>query len=410
LSLYKERNYILKRTINFIVRGVEYEWSYSLFINGSLLDCRDCHWRYEKGGKQMSLQRVDAWTEQEDKILVQTILDYVRHGKTQLQAFEDAGEKLDRSASACGYQWNINLRKIFNEKLRIVRRERRGQKVDMPKLEKPSELLAVENNKTVSVDSLAIKDYKGQRVITFKDIDQVHGRPDGTASRNFRENRNHFVENKHFFSLKPNELQSDEIRRFGIASPKGGYLITERGYLLLVKSFTDTLSWEVQDKLVETYFRVKEVVNQSVHSYMIIDPVERAKAWIKEQEEKQKLETSKLLLEQQVAEYQPKMSYLDTILESKDSIIVSQISADYGLSAKALNKILHQEEIQYKRNDQWLLYSEHTGQGYTESRTIPFVKPNGETGSSVQTRWTQKGRLFIHTILSNKGIKPLMDR
>lgn len=83
----------------------------------------------------MSLQRIDAWTEQDDKILVQTILDYVRNGKTQLQAFKDAGERLDRSGRACGYQWNYNLRKKYVEELRIARRQSRGQKLEILRIE-----------------------------------------------------------------------------------------------------------------------------------------------------------------------------------------------------------------------------------------------------------------------------------
>ncbi len=35
-------------------------------------------------------------------------------------------------------------------------------------------------------------------------------------------------------------------------------LITKRGYLLLVKSFSDDLAWQVQGELVDTYFEVKQ--------------------------------------------------------------------------------------------------------------------------------------------------------
>ena len=55
---------------------------------------------------------------------------------------------------------------------------------------------------------ISIKEYSGQRVVTFKDIDSVHGRPDGTASRNFRSNKEHFIEGEDFFRVSP-----DEIRR-----------------------------------------------------------------------------------------------------------------------------------------------------------------------------------------------------
>lgn len=103
---------------------------------------------------------------------------------------------------------------------------------------------------TVNEQSLAIKEYKGQRVVTFKDIDTVHGRPDGTAGRNFRTNKSHFIENVDFYKI----TQPDEIRRVGIKSPNGGIVVTESGYLMLAKSFTDDLAWTVQRELVNVYF------------------------------------------------------------------------------------------------------------------------------------------------------------
>lgn len=357
------------------------------------------------------MSRVDNWTGREDKLLIDTVLDFVRNGKTQLKAFEEVGDKIDRSPEACGFRWNKFIRREFEGQLAEAKKEWRkkkkgssGKEVITPVVVKPREV------KTVSVYDLEVKEFKGQRVVTFKDIDEVHDRPEGTAKRTFHQNKKHLIHGEDYFFLAKEGLEG--VRKtYGLDNRVNEiYLFSETGYLMLVKSFTDDLAWEVQRKLVKNYFRVKEVVNQQVHSYMIMDPVERAKAWIKEQEEKQKIETEKLMLEQTVAEYQPKVSYLDTILESKDSVIVSQISEDYGLSAMALNKILHEENIQYKRNEQWLLYSEYKGLGYTESRTIPFIKPNGDRGTSLQTRWTQKGRLFIHNVLSNRGIKPLMDR
>ena len=96
--------------------------------------------------------------------------------------------------------------------------------------------------------------------MTFKDIDTVHERPDGTASRNFRKNRERFVENEDYFII---ELTADEFRRqFQVGKNAGrtAILITESGYLMLVKSFTDDLAWKVQRELVNTYFRVKDVV------------------------------------------------------------------------------------------------------------------------------------------------------
>lgn len=97
---------------------------------------------------------------------------------------------------------------------------------------------------------ISVKEYKGQRVVTFKDIDMVHGRPDGTARKRFNDNRHHFIENEDFFVRNTDEAKKE----YGIVAPNGLVLITEQGYLMLVKSFTDDLAWEVQRQLVRNYF------------------------------------------------------------------------------------------------------------------------------------------------------------
>ncbi|PZT57432.1 RsfA family transcriptional regulator [Paenibacillus silvae] len=56
------------------------------------------------------MKRRDEWNNEDDKLLVSTVLQYIRTGKTQLQAFEDVGDKLLRTPAACGFRWNSNLR------------------------------------------------------------------------------------------------------------------------------------------------------------------------------------------------------------------------------------------------------------------------------------------------------------
>lgn len=126
-------------------------------------------------------------------------------------------------------------------------------------------------NKLIHIGNadISIKEYKGKRVVTFKDIDMVHERPDGTARKRFSDNRNHFVENEDYFIVKPQDLENigmSEKRTSGIeeVNNRGTALITEQGYLMLVKSFTDDLAWEVQRKLVSSYFNVHQSVNDQL--------------------------------------------------------------------------------------------------------------------------------------------------
>ncbi len=89
----------------------------------------------------------------------------------------------------------------------------------------------------------------GERVITLGMIDEVHERTSGTARKRFNDHRRRMKEGLHYFVRK-----TDEAAALGIKAPNGLILLAERGYLMLVKSLNDDLAWEVQDKLVESYF------------------------------------------------------------------------------------------------------------------------------------------------------------
>lgn len=107
-------------------------------------------------------------------------------------------------------------------------------------------------------------------------------------------------------------------------------------------------------------------------------------------------------LEDKIEVLEPKANYVDKILKSKDCLLITQIAFDYGLSAKALNKILEEEKIQRKVNKQWVLYSKYMNQGFTSTETVD-LKVKDEIKTVVNTKWTQKGRLKIHEILTKLG-------
>lgn len=117
----------------------------------------------------------------------------------------------------------------------------------------------------------------------------------------------------------------------------------------------------------------------------------------------------RLVAEQKVAEYEPKITYLDSILSSTDSVTTSQIAADYGMSARKLNSLLHEKRVQRKVGDQWLLYKKHMNQGYTKSHTTEIYKADGTPKIVMNTKWTQKGRLFIYELMKSEGYLPEID-
>ena len=143
---------------------------------------------------------------------------------------------------------------------------------------------------------------------------------------------------------------------------------------------------------------------------MPIDYPSALRALADQVEKNHKLESEVQNQQRLIESFEPIKQYVDTILESKDSLAVTQIAKDYGLSGKRLNEILKEEDIQYKVGGQWVLYSKYCGKGYTDSKTDTFEYPDGRTGTKIRTCWTQKGRLLIHELLQRRGIEALMDR
>lgn len=106
----------------------------------------------------------------------------------------------------------------------------------------------------INHQKIALKTCNGKAVVTFSDIDAVHQRPEGTARKRFNDNKAHFVIEEDYFVRKTDEAKKE----YGITAPNGLTLITESGYLMLCKSFTDELSWRVQRQLVDCYFHRKD--------------------------------------------------------------------------------------------------------------------------------------------------------
>lgn len=109
----------------------------------------------------------------------------------------------------------------------------------------------------IGSQEISIKEFQGKRVVTFKDVDVVHERPEGTARRNFNTNKKYLIEGEDYFVRNSYEAKDE----FGATAPNGLVLLTEQGYLMLVKSFTDDLAWQVQRELVNTYFTVQKIRN-----------------------------------------------------------------------------------------------------------------------------------------------------
>lgn len=130
----------------------------------------------------------------------------------------------------------------------------------------------------INKHDVRVKEFNGERVVTFKDIDLVHERPDGTASRNFIKNKDRFIEREDYHIITGKDLANFKLTtNFVLGRTSSLTLITESGYLMLVKSFTDDLAWTVQRQLVNCYFRVKEMVKVEIVPQQELSIKERIK-------------------------------------------------------------------------------------------------------------------------------------
>lgn len=117
--------------------------------------------------------------------------------------------------------------------------------------------------------------------------------------------------------------------------------------------------------------------------------------------------TKRFAAEQALLRATPKVSYYDVVLASPSLITTTEIAKDYGLSAKKLNQILREEQVQFHQSGRWFLYAKFAEQGYTQSKTHEYDE--GKTRTHMY--WTQKGRLFIYHLLKNtRGLLPVIER
>jgi len=127
-------------------------------------------------------------------------------------------------------------------------------------------------------------------------------------------------------------------------------------------------------------------------------------------EEIEDIKENNEVLEDCVRLIAPKAEYCDIILKCENSIPISIIAKDYGMTAIAFNKLLNTVGIQYKIRGTWLLQKKYNNCGFTESMTYQVRGKDGKMKAVVHTCWTQLGRKMIYDILKSFSVFPNCER
>ena len=217
---------------------------------------------------------------------------------------------------------------------------------------------------------------------------------------------------KHVDTEDKQNCQNDSFE-----SPRGMTVINESGvYSLIISSKLSTA------KKFKRWVTSEVLPSIRKHgAYMTEDTIKKAMAepdfiiklateLKKEQEQNKQLTETCSQQQQIIGELKPKADYVDKILKSNSLVTITQIAKDYGMSGQGMNKVLHDLHIIYSCNKQWLLYSQHQAKGYTFSETVDIPREDGTTKVVMNTKWTQKGRLFLYETLKKRNLLPLIER
>lgn len=222
-----------------------------------------------------------------------------------------------------------------------------------------------------------------------------------------------------FGSLKKHVDEDDKqnCQNDSFESPRGMTVINESGVYSLVfgsklPSAKKFKRW-VTSEVLPTIRKHGAYMTEDTLKKAIQEPDFLIKLATELKDEREKRKSAELDAAQKsqiINELKPKADYTDRILQSKSLVTITQIAKDYGMSGRAMNEQLHKLKVIYKLGSQWLLYSKYQAKGYTHSETVDIEHSDGRSDVVMNTKWTQKGRLFLYELLKANGVLPVIER
>ena len=258
------------------------------------------------------------------------------------------------------------------------------------------------------MNDLQVIEHGGERVLTTEQLAQAYECEPKQIQQNFNNNKGRFEEGKHYYMLKGEALK-DFKESLGDSKISNTLkftsiliLWTRRGASRHSKMLGTDKAWEMFDSLEENYFNPKPK--------LLTPEQQMAQGLLAAQKLLAEKDSTIAKQSQLIGELKPAADYTDRILQNKGLVAITQIAKDYGMSGTMMNRKLHELGIIYKLGGQWLLYSAYQAKGYTHSETVDITRSDGRSDVAMNTKWTQKGRLFIYNTLKKHGVLPVIEQ
>lgn len=238
--------------------------------------------------------------------------------------------------------------------------------------------------------------FNKQLILTTEQLAKFYETTSDVIKKNFSNNKDKFVEDKHYYLLEGNQLKAfkNQVNNLHLVDKRTShlYLWTKRGASRHAKMLGTERAWDVYDELEENYFN-------STQQQLPIpkDYPSALRALADSMEENQKL--------------RPDAAYTQKMLANPGLETTSVIAKNYGMSTARFNRMLNGLGIQYRQGKTWLLYAKYQNCGYTHVEPFAYFDQKVGTKKVANTmKWTQLGQKFLYDFLASQHILPQVER